>query len=89
MALTLVTEPWSIGRRPRGTRRSALRPPSQERQLRLEIERMKEEEAMRDKVTLTLTQTLTLTLTLTCTRAGSRVFRGHGPQPARIGCLRS
>ena len=86
MALTLVTEPWPIGRRPRGTRRSALRPPSQERQLRLEIERMKEEEAMRDKVTLTLT--LTQTLTLTCTRAGSRVFRGHGPQPARIGCLR-
>ena len=36
----------------------------QERQLRLEIERMKEEEAMRDKVTLTLTLSLTLTLTL-------------------------
>ena len=49
MALALVTDPSPVARRPPGTRRSALRPLSQERQLRLEIERMKEEEAMRDK----------------------------------------
>ena len=48
MALAVVTNPPPVAHPP-GTRRSALRPLSQERQLRLEIERMKEEEAMRDK----------------------------------------
>lgn len=48
VALAVVTNPPPVAHPP-GTRRSALRPLSQERQLRLEIERMKEEEAMRDK----------------------------------------